>query len=190
MSNSADSPPPLTGQDHRRVGPAMRHQQRESDPRTRMPTASRSPTHRPARPRSYSSNPRQAGGPALGRIGPPPAHQPSSSHEIPERHSGDISCAAMRDFPPAQRRMVLNCNPGRGLPASFPRASSLVQISTRAWLCVLRRFKAVQSGGRSLAGMAPVCLPCSRDRPCRPARPDSAHREKAGVDRVRDGRRC
>jgi hypothetical protein len=40
MSNSADSPPPLTGQDHRRVGPEMRHQQRESDPRTRMPTAS------------------------------------------------------------------------------------------------------------------------------------------------------
>jgi hypothetical protein len=125
MSNSADSPPPLTGQDHRRVGPAMRRQQRESDPRTRMPTASRSPTHRPARPRSYSSNPRQAGGPALGRIGPPPAHQPSSSHEIPERHSGDISCAAMRDFPPAQRRMVLNCNPGRGLPASFRSVRAL-----------------------------------------------------------------
>ena len=38
--------------------------------------------------------------------------------------------------------------------------------------------------------MAPVWLPCSRDRPCRPARPDSVHREKAGVDRVRGGRRC
>jgi len=183
MSNSADSPPPLTGQDHRRVGPAVRHQQRESHPRARMPTASRSPTHRPARPRSYSSNPRQAGGPALGRIGPPPAHQPSSSHEIPERHSGDISCAAMGDFPPTQRRMVLNCNPGRGLPASFR--------SVRALGCAFfGGSRPSKAAGRSLAGMAPVWLPRFRDRPCRPARPDSAPREKAGVDRVRDSRRC
>ena len=146
----------------------MRHQQRESDPRTRMPTASRSPTHRPARQRSYSSNPGQAGGPALGRIGPPPAHQPSSSHEIPERHSGDISCAAMRDFPPAQRRMVLNCNPrpraSSLVPEGFqPRSDQYARLRSSAVQGRPKRRKIVRRDGSRMAPLLP--------RPPLPARP-------------------